>query len=266
MRYYMTMIAILLALIAFVPVQTLAKGPGSGGGGGGGGSGKSSSGGSNSDNRSSGIHINSGAKSGDHQTSGNTGGNINTGPRINLDKGMKSGKSIGDGMNMPKTFDANNRFDADHRPEFTGGHGEGRENSRYRWDNGRWWFWGPGNQWMWYGDGRWQNYGNAYAVRRPILENFSGGPIKIVNPLKNGVTLSYMLDNNAYTIPPGFSQDLQADRAWMIQFSRGENMDQARYGLQSGLYTFTRTDHGWELYRSEFPQTTAPLAAPENPQ
>ena len=124
---------------------------------------------------------------------------------------------------------------------------------------------------MWYGDdGRWLNYGNAYVVQRPILENFSGGPIKIVNPAKNGVTLNYTLDGNAFTIPPGYSQDLREDRAWVIQFSRGENLDQARYGLQSGVYTFARTDHGWELYRSEFPQTVAPqppppMAAPTNP-
>ena len=76
---------------------------------------------------------------------------------------------------------------------------------------------------MWYGDdGRWLNYGNAYVVQRPILEDFSGGPIKIVNPAKNGVTLNYTLDGNAFTIPPGYSQDLREDRAWVIEFSRGE--------------------------------------------
>ena len=158
-------------------------------------------------------------------------------------------------------------FDAHNRPEFSGGKGEGRDSWRYRWDNGRWWFWGPDNRWMWYGDdGRWQNYGNAYVVQRPILENFSGGPIKIVNPAKNGVTLNYTLDGNAFTIPPGYSQDLREDRAWVIQFSRGANLDQARYGLQSGVYTFTRTDHGLELYRSEFPQTAAPTVAPQPPK
>lgn len=111
---------------------------------------------------------------------------------------------------------------------------------------------------MWYGnDGRWQYYGNAYVVQRPIQQNYSGGPIKIVNPARNGVTMNYTLDGNAFTMPPGYSQDLQEDRAWVIQFSRGANLDQTRYGLQSGVYTFTRTDYGWELYRSEFPQTAA---------
>ena len=91
------------------------------------------------------------------------------------------------------------------------------------------------------------------VVQRPILENFSGGPIKIVNPAKNGVTLSYMLNGNAFTMPPGYSQEFQEDRAWVIEFSPGANMDQTRYGLQSGVYKFASTDHGWDLYRSNVP-------------
>jgi hypothetical protein len=89
------------------------------------------------------------------------------------------------------------------------------------------------------------------------LQSFSGDPIKIVNPAKTGATVSYMLDGNAFTIPPGYSQEFQEDRAWVIEFSRGTNLDQTRYGLQSGVYKFARTDHGWELYRSQVPQTVA---------
>ena len=115
---------------------------------------------------------------------------------------------------------------------------------------------------MWYGDdGRWMDYradtnsavANAYVVQHPVVANFSGGPITISNPATNTATLSYTLDGNAYTIPPGYSQELRADRAWVVQFSRGENSEQARYGIQSGRYTFTSTDHGWELYRSDLP-------------
>ena len=138
---------------------------------------------------------------------------------------------------------------------------------RYRSDNGRFWFWTPQNRWMWYDDGRWIDYRvdsyaddpNLYAAQRPILASplpdahFSGGPIKITNPAANGVTLTYLLDGAVYTIPPGYSQDLLEDRAWVIQFSRGANLEEAQYGLQSGRYTFTSTENGWELYRSELP-------------
>ena len=158
-------------------------------------------------------------------------------------------------------------FDAHNRPEYSGGGGEGRDSWRYRWDDGRWLFWGADNRWMWYGDdGQWQYYGNTYVVQRPIVNNFSGGPITIDNPAANKANLSYTLDGNPYTIAPGYSQEFTEDRAWVVQFSRGANLDQGRYGLQSGLYSFTSTDHGWELYRSEFPQTVGPPPAPAAPR
>ncbi len=255
MRCFMTLFAILLVLMAFDSTQTLAKGPGSG---------NSSSGMQSNSNQNSGGSGSKFSNSGSNAaSSGNSGSNTSSGSGFNLNKGMNSGMSMGKGMNSQKVFDANNK------PLFSDGKGEGKDSWRYRWDNGRWWFWGPGDRWMWYGnDDRWQYYGNAYVVNRPILENFSGDPIKIVNPAKNGVTLNYMLNGSAFTIPPGYSQDLREDRAWVIQFSRGTNLDQARYGLQPGVYKFGRTDNGWELYRSELPQTVAPpapIAAPTNP-
>jgi hypothetical protein len=261
----MTSFAILLVLIAFDSTRTMAKGPGSG---------NSNSGVQSNDHQNSGSSGNNVSKLGSNASNsgknvGNSGNNVsNSGsnagnsPGFKFDKGMNSGKSMGQSMNSNKVFDAN------HKPEFSSGK-EGRDSWRYRWDNGRWWFWGPSDQWLWYGDdGRWLNYGNSYVVNRPILDNFSGDPIKIVNPAKNGVTLNYTLNGSLFNIQPGYSQDLQADRAWVIQFSRGENLDQARYGLQPGVYTFARTDRGWELFHSELQQTLAPpapIAAPTNP-
>lgn len=253
----MTSFVILLAMIAFSPAQTMAKGPGDGGGGGEGhgrsGEGHGGGGGKHSDA----VHAGGGGQSGNPHVGvgGSTG--VNLGVRSN------PGGPGGRGTMSHQVYDAHNR------PEFSGGGWESLDNERYRWDNNRWWFWGADNRWMWYGnDGRWQPYGNAYVVQRPILQNFSGGPIKIDNPASNKETLSYTLDGNLYTIQPGYSQEFREDRAWVVQFSRGTNLDEARYGLQSGLYSFTSTDHGWELYRSEFPQTVAPqpsMVAPPPP-
>ena len=236
MRLYMTSFAILLALVAFSPTQTMAKDPGGGGHGGGPGG----HGGGEGGNHSAAIHAGGGAQVGDHPVG--VGGNAGT----NLGVRSTTGGSGGQAATSHQVFDAHTR------PEFSGGGGEGRDGWRYRWDNGRWLFWGADNRWMWYGDdGRWQYYGNTYVVQRPILNNFSGGRITIDNPATNKETVSYTLDGNAYTIPPGYSQDFSEDRAWVVQFSRGTNLDQARYGLQSGVYSFASTDHGWELYRSE---------------
>lgn len=247
MRVCIKSFAILLTLIAFSPALSIAKEPSGGGHGGGNHGGGAAGGGSHSGgeggNRSAAVHGNGGPQDGNYQT-GNVGGTaIN--PAMRSNPGNFAGQAAG----------SHHDYDAQHRPEFSGHGGGGRDDWRYRWDNGRWLFWGADNRWMWYGDnGQWQNYGDAYVVQRPILENFSGGPIKITNPATNNATLSYTLDGNAYTIAPGFSPEFSADRAWVVQFSRGTNLDQARYGLQSGLYSFTSTNHGWELFRSELPR------------
>jgi hypothetical protein len=112
--------------------------------------------------------------------------------------------------------------------------------------------------------------GNTYIVERPILgnplpgANFSGNPIRIVNPASSRTTLSYTLNGVAYKIQPGESQDLREDRAWVIEFNRGGDFGQARYGLQTGMYSFSVTDHGWELYRGPLVQTSgsAPISPP----
>lgn len=82
---------------------------------------------------------------------------------------------------------------------------------------------------------------------------FSGGPISIINPATNTATLSYTLGGDAFTIPPGYRQNFHEDRAWAIRFSPGANHDEVQYRLHTGLYTFTNTDHGWELYHSKSP-------------
>jgi hypothetical protein len=128
---------------------------------------------------------------------------------------------------------------------------------------------GPGwNSGMGYGHPYYHNYypGGPYVVERPIYENpaFSGLPIKIINPPANGVALNYALQGAPYTIAPGYSQDLVHDRSWVIEFSRGGNFGQARYGLEPGTYSFAHTDHGWDLYRVPAVQA-APEAAPSNP-
>ena len=242
MRFLTTSVAILLALVAFGPTRTVAKEPGGGSGGGHPGGGQPSVG-----------QHGSGTTVTQQQANANLAGS--------RDAGTGAQRSAGDGVN----------------PQFSARAGAAAtaDNWRYRSDNGRWWYWTPQNRWMLYGDdGQWVDYGadtysdtaNAYAVQHPVLDNplpaanFSGGPITIFNPPTNTVTLSYTLDGTAYTIPPGYIQELVEDRAWAIQFSRGANLSQAQYGLQSGLYSFKSTDHGWELYRSDLPR-----AAPTNP-
>jgi hypothetical protein len=252
----MTSFAILLALIAFSPTPTMAEG-GRGGGGRGGGGG----------NQSGGSQMSGGSQGGSQMSGRGQGGDRHEG--VGGDAGTNRGVRSNTGGSGGQGMTPNQGIDARSRSESAGDGSQGRDSWRYRQDNGRWWYWGPDNRWMWYGDdGQWQYYGNERVVQRPILESFSGGPIKIVNPAKSGVTMKYMLDGNAFTIPPGYSQEFQEDRAWVIEFSQGANMDQMRYSLRSGVYKFASTDHGWDLYRSEVPQTVAtkpPMPMQTNP-
>ena len=145
-------------------------------------------------------------------------------------------------------------------PQKNGGSWNGGSWNGGPWNNGA--YWGRG-----YGYGY---YDRPYIVQRPIYMNpvvepaFSGAPIKIVNPPANKVTLSYMLNGASYSIPVGQSQELREDRLWVIDFSRGEKFGQARYSLEPGVYSFTMTDHGWELYHKPLEEVGS-VTTPSNP-
>jgi len=73
--------------------------------------------------------------------------------------------------------------------------------------------------------------------------------IQIVNPAQTGVPLTYRLNGTQYTLRAGEVQNLQLDRAWVIEFDRGGQFGTARYNLTPGAYTFSPTAQGWELYQ-----------------
>lgn len=76
------------------------------------------------------------------------------------------------------------------------------------------------------------------------------GPVRILNPASNEATLSFTVNGQRYTVPPGRHQDLPAAAGQVIEFHRGGDRGSARYLLHGGLYTFTPTDQGWELYHT----------------
>jgi hypothetical protein len=73
--------------------------------------------------------------------------------------------------------------------------------------------------------------------------------IQIVNPVQTGIALTYTLNGTQYSIRHGETQNLPSDRTWMIEFDRGGQFGSARYNLAPGVYTFSPTDRGWELYQ-----------------
>ena len=131
-----------------------------------------------------------------------------------------------------------------------GRYGDGYGYGRYGgyWRNGLWYS-GPDYY-----------YTQPYVAARPV---FSGEPIKITNPLTSRTALSYTLNGTVYTIQPGYSQEFVEDRDWVIDFSRGPSLGEARYGLHGGNYMFRATGNGWELFN--VPAVTPSSGAPVNP-
>jgi hypothetical protein len=76
--------------------------------------------------------------------------------------------------------------------------------------------------------------------------------IGIVNPAENGVALQFLLDGQLQTLEAGTRVDFTAVRPVEIKFDRGEQFGRGRYKLTEYLYTFRPSDHGWELYRSQY--------------
>lgn len=77
--------------------------------------------------------------------------------------------------------------------------------------------------------------------------------ITLVNPAGSGASVTYTLNGFRYTMRPGQTQTITADRAWTIIFGRGSRFGSARYSLSAGTYIFGVTNRGWELRRSEDP-------------
>ena len=136
---------------------------------------------------------------------------------------------------------------------------EGQHDNGWNYHNGHYGYWRNGG-WGYWQNGVWivdPTYEGVYTVQRPII-NFSGAPIKIVNPLGNRVALSYTLNGMTYTIQPGFSQEFAEDRDWAIDFSRGPNLGEALYGCTPVCINFAPEGGGWELFN--LPVTVSALA------
>jgi len=115
---------------------------------------------------------------------------------------------------------------------------------------------------------------NPYYYNPPVRQNYyyddtpqqtytpaapyAGPGVTIRNPANSKVKLAYLLDDSQeQEIAAGETQKLTEKGSYIISFDRGGKHDSARYTITEGLYQFTMTDHGWELYRQkEMPTET----------
>jgi hypothetical protein len=84
--------------------------------------------------------------------------------------------------------------------------------------------------------------------------------IHIVNPARNQVPITFVIDGKPYTLDSGRRLELAPGTARSIRFDRGGRFGSGLYGLDALVFTFTPTQRGWELYQTPH---TEPL--PTNP-
>ena len=93
----------------------------------------------------------------------------------------------------------------------------------------------------------------TYVPQQAVRPNPYAGPgVTVRNPAGTKVNLSYLLDDSQERdIPAGETQKLTTKGSYIVSFDRGGSHGTARYTITEGLYEFTMTDHGWELYRQK---------------
>jgi hypothetical protein len=93
----------------------------------------------------------------------------------------------------------------------------------------------------------------TYVPQPAVRPNPYAGPgVTVRNPAGTKVNLSYLLDDSQeQEISAGETQKLTAKGSYIVSFDRGGSHGTARYTITEGLYEFTMTDHGWELYRQK---------------
>jgi flagellar biosynthesis/type III secretory pathway chaperone len=82
--------------------------------------------------------------------------------------------------------------------------------------------------------------------------------VLIINPASTKATINYAISGNQYTAEPGTKQRLARlanNKAWTIDFDRGQNFGSTTYTLAPGSYHFRPTDRGWQLFRLKFEVT-----------
>ncbi len=82
----------------------------------------------------------------------------------------------------------------------------------------------------------------------PQAPMFDGGSIVLTNPATNPETVEYALNGQPFVMRPGQSQRFTHDRDWIVEFSRGDGTNFARYSLKSATYKFKPASNGWELF------------------
>jgi hypothetical protein len=106
--------------------------------------------------------------------------------------------------------------------------------------------------------------GSSYVPSNPLpqVPTTSGIGVVVSNPESNGASISFIARGRRYTLAPGYQQVVARSGSTEVRFDRGGSFGTARYTLRDGIYQFTVTDGGWNLFRKVYRVT---LDNSENP-
>ena len=103
-----------------------------------------------------------------------------------------------------------------------------------------------------------------YLIAQPATSPNSGAangplqfPIVIVNAGQPGTVVDFVINGVAYQTKAGEHQRLALSPGSTILFTRGDNLQQTRYSLSSGVYEFQTSDGGWALFKLKPPPEDA---------
>ncbi len=100
---------------------------------------------------------------------------------------------------------------------------------------------------------------SSTVVKKPLTNAipYMGRGVTIRLPKDLDAEVSYIIDGNEEsTISSGEEHLLKQKGSYVVTFSRGESEDgedfgDAKYRITEGVYHFTVTDRGWELFRQK---------------
>lgn len=83
------------------------------------------------------------------------------------------------------------------------------------------------------------------------------GKIILNNPADSGGDIHYLLNGKEFSMPPGYSQTLESDRVWTIEFDRGGERGDVRYTLRPGTFGFVVRNDEWTFAEKRVEEKSA---------
>ncbi len=89
--------------------------------------------------------------------------------------------------------------------------------------------------------------------------------VSVINPEDYGVDIKFSADGKSYTLPSGYTQNLDLTSTSVVTFDRGSQFGNARYTVSNGAYQFKYTEHGWDLYKKPASNPVPNASTASNP-